>query len=196
MVSRHILWLGAACLASTAANALEISQNGNTITLSGAVKLGDNAKFEAFLARPEAANIRVFRLNSPGGSIGVALDIARLIRQRRGATVADGRSFCESACTVIFAGGVSRHYVNAAGLEDRLNGRRGGLGYHEGNNANADGRGAQYSGRGSQAMINAYYELGSSGASQFLTKAGFRQMYRISGDTALRAGIATSLSPP
>ncbi len=45
-------------------------------------------------------------------------------------------------------------------------------------------------------MINAYYEMGASGAAQFATKAGFDNMYRIGGQTALSSGIATSLSPP
>jgi hypothetical protein len=188
-------FIGMCCL-TTPAFALDFSLRGNAVNISGPVKLGDNAKFEEFMAQPGAAGARIFYLNSNGGSIGVALDIARIIRRRGGATVVDGRSGCESACTVIFAGGTSRHYINTGGLQDRLGGARGGLGYHEGNNANSDGRGVQYSGRGSQSMNNAYYELGSSGAGQFMVKAGFRQMYRISGPTALSSGLATSLSPP
>jgi hypothetical protein len=190
------LLLAAIVCPGSSAMALEFSQRGNAITISGPVKLGDNARFEEFMAQPGASGVRIFYLNSNGGSIGVALDIARIIRRRGGTTVVDGRSGCESACTVIFAGGTSRHYVNTGSLQDRLGGARGGLGYHEGNNANSDGRGVQYSGRGSQAMNNAYYELGSSGAGQFMVKAGFRQMYRISGPTALSSGLATSLSPP
>ncbi len=190
--------LGAAMLFAAAcpAQALEFAVRGNSMTLSGPIRLGDNARFEEIMASPAGAGVRIFRLNSNGGTIGVALDIARTIRRRGGATVADGKLACESACTIIFAGGATRHYINTGGLEDRLDGRRGGLGYHEGNNANADGRGRQYSGRGSQSMINALYELGSGGASAFVTKAGFQQMYRISGQTALSSGIATSLSPP
>jgi hypothetical protein len=192
-----VLALGAVCNSwITPASALEFSLRGNAVSISGPVKLGDNARFEEFMAQPGAANARVFYLNSTGGSIGVALDIARIIRRRGGATVADGRSTCESACTIIFAGGTSRHYINAGSLPDRLGGARGGLGYHEGNNANSDGRGVQYSGRASQSMNNAYYELGASGAGQFMVKAGFRQMYRLSGATALSSGLATSLSPP
>ncbi|MGL4239844.1 MAG: hypothetical protein ACRCTI_01900 [Beijerinckiaceae bacterium] len=181
---------------ATPAAALEFSLRGNAVYISGSVVLGDNAKFEEFMGRPAAANARIFYLNSGGGSLGNALDIARLIRKRGGATVVDGRSRCESACTVIFAGGTSRHYVNSGGLEDRLGGKVGGLGYHEGNNANADGRGRTYSGRASQASINALYEMGSGSAAQFVTRAGHNGMYRISGQTALANGVATSLSPP
>jgi hypothetical protein len=178
------------------AAALDFALRGGAVHISGPVKLGDNSRFDEFMQQPGAAAARVFHLNSPGGTIGVALHIAREIRKRGGATVVSGRNVCESACTVMFAGGASRHYINTAGLQDRLNGARGGLGFHEGNNANADGRGRQYSGGATAAMINAYYELGARGAAQFATKAGFNGMYRISGETALSSGLATSLSPP
>lgn len=196
MVLRIILGAMLIAFIGSPASALEFSLRGTTVMISGPVKLGDNARFDEFMAQPAAANARVFVVNSPGGAIGVALHIARQIRRRGGTTVADGRSQCESACTVMFAGGVNRHYINTAGLQDRLGGARGGLGFHEGNNANADGRGRQYSGGATAAMINAYYELGIGGAAQFATKAGHNGMYRLSGQTALSSGIATSLSPP
>jgi hypothetical protein len=183
-------------LFSGEASALDFSQSGGVGRISGPVKAGDGAKFEEFLAQPGASSIRVFYLNSPGGSTGNAMDIARRIRRMGAATVVDGRQSCESACTILFAGGVKRHYINAGNLQDRLGGARGGLGFHEANNANADGRGSRQDGRGTAFIINAYYELGMSGAAQFATKAGFREMYRISGQTALQNGIATSLSPP
>jgi hypothetical protein len=186
----------ALALGAAPAAALEFSMRGNAVLISGPVRLGDNAKFDEFMAQPAARNARVFILNSPGGSIGIALHIAREIRKRGGATVADGRTTCESACTVMFAGGSSRHYINAGNLQDRLGGARGGLGFHEGNNANSDGRGRQYSGRASQSMSNAYYEMGVGSAASFMVKANDREMYRISGPTALSNGIATSLSPP
>ncbi len=186
----------ALAFAAAPADALEFSMRGNAVLISGPVRLGDNVRFDEFMAQPAARNAQVFILNSPGGTIGVALHIAREIRKRRGTTVADGRSVCESACTVMFAGGVNRHYINTGGLQDRLGGARGGLGFHEGNNANADGRGRRYSGGASQAMANAYYELGVGAAASFMVKANDRQMYRISGATALSAGIATSLSQP
>jgi hypothetical protein len=193
----RILLLSAVCvIAATPAVALDFSLRGGAVHITGPVRLGDNVRFDDFMRQPGAANARVFHLNSPGGTIGIALHIAREIRKRGGATVVNGKGFCESACTVMFAGGATRHYINTAGLSDRLDGARGGLGFHEGNNANSDGRGVQYSGGATAAMINAYYELGARGAPQFATKAGFRGMYRISGATALQSGIATSLSPP
>jgi hypothetical protein len=196
---RHIttaLIMATAGIHAAPAVALDFSMRGEAVVISGPVKLGDNVRFDEFMAQPAARNARVFILNSPGGTIGIALHIAREIRKRRGATVADGRTACESACTVMFAGGASRHYINTTGLQDRLGGTRGGLGFHEGNNANQDGRGRQYSGGASQAMANAYYEMGIGSAAGLMVKANDRQMYRISGQTAVATGIATSLAPP
>ena len=187
---------GCVVAAASPAQALEFAVRGNAVFLSGVVKLGDNVKYDAFMANAPAANARVFHLDSPGGTIGIALHIARDIRRRGGATVVDGRKACESACTLMFAGGATRHYVNTASLPDRLGGARGGLGFHEGNNANADGRGRQYSGGATAAMVNGYYEMGVGNAAQFATKAGHTGMYRVSGASALASGIATSLSPP
>jgi hypothetical protein len=181
---------------ATPASALDFAVRGNVVTISGPVKMGDNARYDEFMAQPAAQNAKVFVLNSLGGTIGIALHIARDIRRRGGTTVADGRTACESACTIMFAGGVNRHYINATNLQDRLNGARGGLGFHEANNANADGRGRQYSGLGSQAITNAYYEMGIGSATSFMVKAQGRNMYRLSGQTALSNRIATSLSPP
>jgi hypothetical protein len=195
MMKSVIAGLALAC-AAVPASALEFSLRGSAVVISGPVRMGDNVRFDEFMAQPAARSARIFVLNSPGGTIGIALHIAREIRKRRGTTVADGRTSCESACTVMFAGGVNRHYINASGLQDRLGGARGGLGFHEGNNGNSDGRGRQYSGGASQAMSNAYYEMGIGAASGFMVKANDRQMYRISGQTALSSGIATSLSPP
>jgi hypothetical protein len=197
---RHWMLVTAAVIAAVflpgTASALEFSQSGGIGRISGPVKPGDAAKFEEFMAQPGASSIRTFYLNSPGGSTGNAMEIARRIRRMGAVTVVDGRQSCESACTILFAGGIRRHYINAGNLQDRLGGARGGLGFHEANNANADGRGARQDGRGTAFIINAYYEFGMSGAAQFATKAGFRSMYRISGQTALQNGIATSLSPP
>jgi hypothetical protein len=192
LLASSVLFLSTAVSSS----AMEFTQRGNAAYLIGGIKLGDSSAFEQFMARPEASSIRVFHLNSGGGSIANAMAIARKIRSLGGKTVVDGRQVCSSACGLIFAGGVTRHYINTGGLTDRLGGQRAGLGFHEGNNANADGRGVQYSGGASQAMIANYYALGAGGAAQFVTKAGHRQMYFISGATALSSGLATSLSPP
>jgi hypothetical protein len=185
--------LAALCLANaSSANALGVSRNGVTITLSGGIVPGDHIRF-----REAMQGARIVNLNSSGGNIAAALEVARLIRAAGMATVVDAaRANCQSACTVIFAGGARRHYINAGAIADH-GGRRGerGLGFHEGNAFGASGR-RQQSGGASASMINAYYEMGMGGAAKFVPMAAFRDMYYLSGATALSSGVATSLSPP
>ncbi len=184
---------GLLCAAASAANAMSIERRGTTLFLSGKIEAGDDLKVRDAL---DAGGIKIVNLDSSGGSIRVAHDIARRIRQDGLSTVVDGsRSRCNSACTLIFAGGVKRHYVNAGGVRDGLGSKVKGLGYHEGNNFSVSGHRIQ-SGGASSSMINGYYELGSREAASLITKANYKQMYYISQATALSLGIATSLSPP
>jgi hypothetical protein len=178
------------------AYAAEFSQTGSIARLNGGIMRGDGQKFEDFMAQPSSAGLKVLYLNSGGGSVGDALRIARAIRKARLTTVIDAsRAKCESACTGIFTGGTSRHYINSQGLVDGEGGPPRGLGFHEGNNAQP-GSARTYSGGATSGMINIYYEMGVGGAAQFTTKSAFNKMYRVSGPTALQSGIATSLSAP
>jgi hypothetical protein len=52
--------------------------------------------------------IKTVVLNSPGGSVGDALEIGRLIRARGFATEVEKDKICVSSCPLIFAGGVKR----------------------------------------------------------------------------------------
>jgi hypothetical protein len=176
--------------------AADFSQAGSIARLNGGIMRGDGQKFEDFMAQPSSAGLKVIYLNSGGGSVGDALRIARAIRKARLTTVIDAsRAKCESACTGIFTGGTSRHYINSQGLLDGEGGPPRGLGFHEGNNAQS-GSARTYSGGATSGMINIYYEMGVGGAAQFTTKSAFNKMYRVSGPTALQNGIATSLSAP
>jgi hypothetical protein len=183
-------------VASFQAEAAQFSQKGSVAQLSGGINRGDGQKFEDFMARPEAASLKVIYLDSGGGSVGDAARIARAIRKARLATVVNASSArCESACTGIFTGGVARHYINAQKLVDGEGGPARGLGFHEGNNAQS-GSARTYSGAATSGMINIYYEMGVGAAAQFATKSAYNKMYRVSGPTALQTGLATSLSPP
>jgi hypothetical protein len=182
--------------AATRATAIELSEQGTTAFLSGKIDPGDDVKFQEFLAQPRAAKLRALQLNSTGGYIAAAAAIARSVRQLGLVTLVDAaKSRCNSACTLIFAGGVARHYINASAVVDGL-GKGWGLGYHEGNDRNKTGQGERASPGATAAMIRNYYELGSPAAAEFAEKAPFNGMYHISGATALSRGIATSLSAP
>lgn len=193
-----IAWLASAAVALTlccgGAAALDIARNGATLHLSGRIVSGDDLRFRDALAQGAP---KLVTLDSRGGYIDAAYGIAREIRKLGAATMIDAsRARCTSACTLIFAGGRARHYVNAERIADGLQrGDAKGLGYHEGNAWAASGRREQ-SGRASAKMIGGYYEFGSSSAASFVTKAGFREMYFVSGATALSSGLATSLARP
>ncbi len=178
------------------APAIEISQKGSVAAVSGPIRNGDEFILRDFLARPEARQIRVVSLNSPGGRILPAREMARMIRKAGLTTMVDAaRGACESACTGLFVAGVRRHYLNAGAIPDGEGRRGAGLGFHEGNsNRSAGGRG--YSGAATAEMTNIYYEMGVSGAAALVTRSAFDRMYRVSGPTALSLGIATSLSTP
>jgi hypothetical protein len=79
---------------------------------------------------------------------------------------------------------VRRHYFNAL-PKDRLGGPRVGLGFHE---ASAPHR--------TDIMLASYREMGVPQAARMALRAPRTTMFFLSGQTALRSGIATSLSRP
>ena len=176
----------------------EIDRRGATITLAGAIVGGDEFKFRDMLKAAGGGAVEIVNLNSDGGDIAPAGEIGRLIRTRRLATLVDGmRAKCASACTVIFAGGVRRYYINAETLSEgpMSNSNFIGLGFHDGNSQLALAKN-KYSGRASAQMIGFFYEFGIPRAAALVTKAPPEQLYRISGQTALAIGIATALRRP
>jgi hypothetical protein len=184
---------------SGAAQAITITQKGDAAYLSGAIKPGAYVTLREFLAEPRSTKLRVLYLTSTGGKVEDATLMARDIRRAGLITAVDGTKPCRSACTMLFAAGISRHYFNHAKVKDELIDKyqgRAGLGYHQAHGSGISGKERNYSGRGTHNLINVYYEHGSPAAADFATKAGQNQMYFVSGPTALAHGLATSLSPP
>ena len=178
-------------------HALDMRIASDTITLSGPIRDADDDAFKTIMASAAGQGVKIVRLNSTGGKIDPAANIARLIRRRGLTTLADGAGVCSSACTVIFAGGSARHYVNGERVRDGQvkSGAQKGLAYHQGN-APLSRDAGNYSPRATGLMMSLYSELGVSGARQFPDKAGPREYWQISGQTALSNGIATSLLRP
>ncbi|TBW34407.1 hypothetical protein EYW49_18385 [Siculibacillus lacustris] len=176
--------------------ALEPTVHGSTLVLRGLIHSGDDL---AVIAAIEAARgqLRVVDLDSPGGKITPAVEIARRIRADGLVTLVDAnRSNCASACTVLFAGGVRRHYVGAEGIVDAVAPKGGhGLGYHEGHTSlSPDGN--RYSGAATAQMIAAYHEFGMPQAAPLATRAPPEKLWRVSSASALALGIATSTARP
>jgi hypothetical protein len=65
---------------------------------------------DAFAAEVNARGeyIKTVVLNSPGGSVGDALEMGRLIRAKGFATEVEKDRICVSSCPLVFAGGVKR----------------------------------------------------------------------------------------
>ena len=80
---------------------------GETLTLTGAIAEGDAGRFGDFLEVERDGVTRV-RLNSPGGSVGDALEIGKVIRARGWNTALEAGDICLSACPYLLASGVSR----------------------------------------------------------------------------------------
>lgn len=94
---------------------IRVTDEGRTLVLDGATGIAAAARVRTALERNDA--LRTVVVAGPGGRVGPAYQIARLIRAR-GLDTRVERS-CYSACTVIFLGGVRRSL-----------GPRGELGFH------------------------------------------------------------------
>lgn len=173
-----------------------LTERGNVVFLSGEFEPGDEKKVAAFLAQRRAIILRTVYLDSHGGHIGAGIAIGRLIRQAKLATAVDADSArCDSSCTLIFAGGVRRYYVNGAGVFEGTSGR-GGLGYHPAHSRDGSWTRILYSTRGTDMMAGFYREMGQPGAIELMRRAGYTSIYRPAGSTAIKLRIATSLGPP
>jgi hypothetical protein len=175
---------------SLGAQASEIRASGRTLTISGEIVPGDQFKFRDLLKEAGAAAIR---LNSPGGDIYTAGEIARQIRAAGSSTIVDaGKDSCISACTILFAGGQRRLYLNAERVgesPDPSDFR--GLGFHQANHPGHPGPG-RYSGEGTAQMKSLYYEFGVPNAATLAQNASPDEVFLITGREAVAMGIATA----
>jgi len=189
--------MGMAAVSAAPAKACELSLTGKVLKLSGRIASGDQYLFQDFLQKLGDAKIAAIRLNSPGGSIAAAGEIARLVRAQKWTTVVDGSStVCASSCTIIFVSGVDRVYLNAPNGGGLL-GQRGfhGLGFHQGS-VRGETVGHAYSGEGTAQMMAFYDEFGVPGAATLVDKAPPEAIYGLSRQQALALGIATRTSWP
>ena len=83
---------------------LRVLSDGTVLELSGSFSWALPQNVQAVLAA--APHVRVVRLESPGGHLQPAMEVADIIRQR-GLDTYVGR-FCASACTIAFLGGRQR----------------------------------------------------------------------------------------
>jgi hypothetical protein len=185
--------LATVSLCGFGAQACEISLAGKALWLRGHIDAGDQLKFRDLIDSAGVGRVSAVHLDSPGGDIYSAGEIARQIRTAGLSTVVDASQHkCASSCTIIFVGGVRRVYLNAnrvGGLSDGRGFK--GLGFHEGALAGQFGVDS-YSGAATALMISLYQELGVPGAANLVDRASPEAIYGLSGPMAMRLGIATS----
>ena len=175
---------------------LYMSEREGVAHVSGAFEMADVERFAAFLARKREKPLSVVYLDSFGGEVLAGIAIGRLIRKARLATAVNAaRARCDSACTLIFAGGVRRHYIASEAVFEGFS-SRGGLGFHPAHQRDPAWTRAEISVRGTAMMAAHYRAMGQPGAIEMMRRAGFSSMYRPSGRTALSLNIATSLAAP
>jgi hypothetical protein len=179
---------------SMSASAMQFTVRAPLILAEGDIKNGDENDFRRLLAAQPKGSIRGVVLHSRGGFVHAAGEIGRLIRENGLLTVVDASRFtCVSACTIVFAAGAGRVYLNAGNVAEGIFPHAGrGLGFHEGSSSlSRDANG--YSGAGTAHVIAFFYEFGVPGAAELTRKAPPNAVYMVSARKALEVGLATSL---
>lgn len=96
---------------------------GGILSAEGSIEPGAAARFASEIeARGEY--VKTVLLNSPGGAVGDALAMSKLIREKKlGTKVASG-ALCASSCPIVMAGGTSREAEKGAviGVHQIFNG--------------------------------------------------------------------------
>jgi hypothetical protein len=89
--------------------------SGGRLMASGTIMPGTSEAFAAEVGK-RGDYIRTVVLNSPGGSVGDALAMGRLIRESKFATEVEAGKTCASSCPLVFAGGVERRAGDKAAI--------------------------------------------------------------------------------
>jgi hypothetical protein len=88
---------------------------GGRLMASGTITPGISEAFADEVGK-RGDYIKTVVLNSPGGSVGDALAMGRLIRESKFATEVEAGKTCASSCPLVFAGGVERRAGDRAAI--------------------------------------------------------------------------------
>ena len=97
-----------------AAMAFDLVGDGRLIAV-GTIRPGTAKAFAAEIAK-RGGYVKTVVLHSPGGSVGDALEMGRLIRQKNFSTEVENGGYCASSCPLVFAGGVERRAGDGAAI--------------------------------------------------------------------------------
>jgi len=81
--------------------------SGGRLEATGAITPGTAERFKSEIDK-RGDYVKTVVLNSPGGSVQEALEMARLIREKGLGTLVEKGGYCASSCPLVFAGGVTR----------------------------------------------------------------------------------------
>ena len=90
--------------------------SGGRLIASGTITPGSADAFAKEVER-RGEYIKTVVLNSPGGSVGDALAMGKLIRERKFATEVDAGKYCASSCPLVFFGGATRRAGDKAAID-------------------------------------------------------------------------------
>ena len=92
------------------------------VVITGQIESGDAENVEALLSEIKRADdghqIRRLLIHSPGGLVGEAMKIGRLIRSNGVEVFLPRETSCISACVLILAGGVTRTIEGQVGIDN------------------------------------------------------------------------------
>jgi len=96
---------------SASVTAIDFKNGKTRLDLVGDIQPGDKQALTAAIQKANDASrlVATIRLNSPGGNILEAVEIAQVVRQAKIATSVLSGSTCASACFIIFAAGNQRY---------------------------------------------------------------------------------------
>lgn len=92
---------------------MTFERDGDTLIARGRIDRGTVQRFENALLR-HSERVTTVRLDSPGGSVTDALNLAERIREAKLHTLVDAKDYCASSCPLVLAGGVERRVHRAA----------------------------------------------------------------------------------
>lgn len=100
-------------------------QPGGILSAEGSIEPGAAGRFATEIAA-RGEYVKTVLLNSPGGSVGDALAMSKLIREKKLATKVISGALCASSCPIVMAGGVTREAEDGAvvGVHQIFNGSK------------------------------------------------------------------------
>jgi len=164
-----------------------VSSGECVIALQGTITRDATSRFDDVVEKADGMHCSkpvILLLESPGGLVFDAIDLARRVRARHVRTVARYR--CASACSLIFLGGVERV----------LWGSRAAIGLHQPSNLDCDRYGTSLATHSIEDYLRDVVPSAADAIFKVITGTSCESITWIFGQRAIDLGIATKLEAP